>query len=179
MSLNLVMPLNYVTTNRLLTFLDGVDAVNFIEAMNISEALCSLAPTLDHAFREAVKRFCGHRRIPICRAFFARYEDNYDIDENKLILVSKRYSTVAQPELRLFVHPCFSVDAFQQLVRFYNTPLFKCFVRLLPFNTIQYCFDFGLVNYISFNQRISSGRMLNEHEEKLFIRMYSLLYLIT
>ena len=169
---NSVMPLNYVTANNILTFLDGVDAANFIEATNISRELSSLALTSDNVFRQWMKKFCGHKRIRIHRSFFARYEDDYDIDEHKLELVSKRYSACIQPELRLFVHPCFSVDAFRQLTKFYNTSLFKCYVRLLPFNTIQYYNDFGVVNVISFNQTTSSGRILNEHEKNLFTCTY-------
>ncbi|CAF1071091.1 unnamed protein product [Adineta ricciae] len=162
------MSLNHVTANRLLTFINGVDVINFIEAMNISKVLCSLAPTSDRAFRESIKRLSGHKRILIDRTNFNRYEGDYDFDENKLVLVSKRYSDVAQPEFRLFIHPCFSIDAFRQLAKFYNAALFKCFVRLLPLNTKQYCADFGLVSFISFNRTISLGRMLNEHEKKLF-----------
>lgn len=179
MSSTSIVSLNIVVGNRILTFLDGMDAINFIEATNISKEWCSFTLTSDQAFRESMKKFCGQKRILISRTFFTRYEDDYDINENKLVLVSKRYSAVMQPELRLFVHPCFSVDAFRQLAKFFNTPLFKCFLRLLPFNTIQYWADFGLANLISFNRMISSGRMLNEHEKKLFIRMYSLLCLIT
>ncbi|CAF1251657.1 unnamed protein product [Adineta ricciae] len=143
------MALNNLIMDHLLTFLDQIDVINFIEAININEEWYSL-------------------RIRICQSHFACYEDSHDIDETKLVLVSKRYSDVALPELRLFIYPCFTVDAFRKLARFYNVPLFKCFVRLLPFNTIQYCADFGLIDVISFNQTTSSGRTLNEHERKLF-----------
>ena len=178
MSNNSVIPFNHLTINHLLTFLDQLDAINFIEAININEELSSLVTSSDYAFRYSIESFCGHKRIRICPRYFDIYEDNFTIDETNLVLISKRYSDVVLPELRLFVHPCFSVDAFRQLAKFYNAQFFKCFVRLLPFNTIRYSSDFGLVNVISFNRAISSGRILNEHEKKLFQRMHSLLYLI-
>jgi hypothetical protein len=175
---NIVVSLNQDIGRHLLTFLDGTNATNFVEAVNSSEPFRSIAETSDHSFYKLAKTFCGHGRISLCRTFFERYQDDWDIDENQLVFISKRYSTVIQPSLRLFVHPLFSVEGFRKLSRLYKTSLFECYSRLLPINSITYCADFGLLDYKSYSRTIGSSRMLNNHEKNLFKSRSSFTYLI-
>jgi hypothetical protein len=140
------VPLNQVIGRHLLTFLYGTDAINFVEAVNDSV----------------------HARICLPHRLFGCYLDDCDINEDKLALVTNRYSTKIQPGIRLIVHPCFSVDGFRKLAKLYKTPLFECYSRLLPLNTVTYSADFGLLNYLLYSRMIGSGRILNDHENKLF-----------
>jgi hypothetical protein len=169
---NAVVSLNQDIGRHLLTFLDGTNATNFLEAVNNSKQFWSIAPTSDHSFWQSLTMLYGHKRVLLCRTWFQRYQDEYDIDENHLVLISKRYSFVIQPSLRLFVHPSFSVEGFQKLAVVYKTPLFECYSRLLPFNTFAYCADYGLLKYESYRHTIGSGRILNDHEKKLFKGRY-------
>jgi hypothetical protein len=45
-----VIELNQLVGYHLLTFIDGADATNFIEAVNDSKQFWSIAKTLDHHF---------------------------------------------------------------------------------------------------------------------------------
>jgi hypothetical protein len=172
MSKDTVVELNQVVGCHLLTFLDGLDAANFIEAVNDSKQFWSIAKTLDHHFIELIKTFCGHQRIILPRALFESYADDCEIDDEQLIVVSRCYSSVIEPSERLYIHPCFSIEGFSKLCEVYRTSLFKCYSRLLPFNTIWYNADFGLLNYESYAHTVGSGRMLNDHEKNLFNGKY-------
>jgi len=58
-----VVALNQVFEYHLLTFLEGIDAVNFIEALNGSKQFLLIAKTIDHHFIEIIKIFDDHQRI--------------------------------------------------------------------------------------------------------------------
>jgi len=170
MTENRVVELNQDVGCHLLTFLDGIDATNFIEAVNNSQQFGSIAKTSDHAFIELIKVFCGYQRILLPRPLFEDFTNEYEIDDEQLILVSKHYSDVIEPSQRLYIHPCFSTEGFTKLCKVYKAPLFSCYSRLLPLNTVCYNYsaDFGLLDYGWYGHTIGSERMLNEHENNLF-----------
>ncbi|CAF3285241.1 unnamed protein product [Rotaria sp. Silwood2] len=167
---NTVVELNQDVGCYLLRFIDGVDAVNFIEAVNNSRQFWSIAKTSNHHFIEMIKAFRGHHRILLSRALFEDFTDEYEIDDEQLIVVSKRYSDVIEPSIRLYIHPCFSTEGFTKLCEVYKTSLFSCYSRLLPLNTVCYNYnaDFGLLDYEWYGHTIGSERMLNDHEKNLF-----------
>ena len=168
MSKNAIVELNQDVGCHLLTFLDGIDATNFIEAVSNSKQFGSIVKTSDYHFIELIKVFCGHQRILLSRALFERFTDECEIDDERLIVVSKRYSSVMEPSERLYIHPCFSIQGFSKLCQAYKTSLFKCYCRLLPLNTVCYSADFGLLDYEWYGHTIGSERMLNDHEKNLF-----------
>ena len=170
MTENTIVKLNQDVGCYLLRFIDGIDAVNFIEAVNDTEQFSSVAKTLDHHFIETIKVFCGHPRIPLPRTLFEDYTNEYEIDDEQLVVVSKRYSDVIEPSPRLFIHPCFSTEGFTKLCEVYRTSLFNCYSRLLPLNTVCYNYnaDFGLLDYEWYGHTIGSERISNEHEKRLF-----------
>jgi hypothetical protein len=153
---------------HLLTFIDGIDVINFIEAVNDSEQFHSIAKTLDHHFIHLISTFRNHQRILLPRALFECFTNECEIDDERLIVTSNRYSSVIEPSVRLYIHPCFTVKGFLKLCEVYKTSLFKCYSRLLPFNTVWYDADFGLLEYESYAHTIGSERMLNDHEKNLF-----------
>lgn len=169
---NRIVELNPDIGCYLLRFIDGIDAVNFIEAANDSRQFWSIAKTSDYHFIEIIKAFCGHHRILLPRALFLDFTDEYEIDDEQLVLISKRYrySKTIEPSERLFIHPCFSTEGFTKLCEVYKTSLFSCYCRLLPLNTIYYNYDanFGLLDYEWYGQTIGSKRLLNDHEKYLF-----------
>ncbi|CAF4124322.1 unnamed protein product [Adineta steineri] len=154
----------------LLKFINGLDATNFIEAVNDSRQFWSIAKTSDHHFIEMIKKFCGHQRIRLPRALFEDFTNEYEIDDEQLITVAKHYSDVIEPSERLYIHPCFGTEGFTKLCEVYKTSLFNCYSRLLPLNTVCYYYnaDFGLLDYEWYGHTIGSERILNEHEKKLF-----------
>lgn len=154
----------------LLRFIDGIDVTNFIEAVNDSRQFGSIAKTSDYHFIEMIKTFCDHQRILLPRALFEDFTNESEIDDEQLIVVSKRYSNVIEPSERLYIHPCFSIKGFTKLCEVYRTSLFSCYSRLLPLNTVCYNYnaDFGLLDYAWYGNTIGSERMLNDHEKKLF-----------
>ena len=163
-----VVELNQDVGCHLLKFLEGIDATNFIEAVNDSPQFWSIAKTSDYHFIEMIKGFCGHQRILLPRALFENFTDECEIDDERLMVVSKRYSDVIEPSERLYIHPCFSTEGFTKLCEVYKTSLFSCYSRLLPFNNVFYNADFGLLDYEWYSHTIGSDRMLNDHEKSLF-----------
>ena len=154
---------------HILTFLDGIDAINFLETVNNDQQFWCIAKTLDHHFMELIKMFCGHQRISLSPDTLPfNFTDEHEIVDGRAIPVSNRYSDFKYPSQRLYVHPCFSVEGFIRLCEVYRTPLFKCYSRLLPLNTVFYDADFGLLNYEWYAHTIGSERTLNDHEKKLF-----------
>jgi hypothetical protein len=168
MTENTVVELNQDVGCYLLRFIDGIDAVNFIEAVNDTQQFWSIAKTSNHHFIEMIKVFYGHQRILLPRALFEDFTNEYEIDDEQLIVVSKRYSDVIEPSERLYIHPCFSTEGFNKLCKVYKTFLFSCYSRLLPLNTVYYNADFGLLDYEWYGHTIGSERMLNDHEKNLF-----------
>jgi len=170
MTENTVVELNQDVGCYLLRFIDGINAVNFIEAVNNSRPFWSIAKTFNHHFIEIIKTFYGHQRILLPRALFEDFANEYEIDDEQLIVVSKRYSDVTEPSIRLYIHPCFSTEGFTTLCEVYKTSLFSCYSRLLPLNTVCYNYnaDFGLLDYEWYGRTIGSERMLNGYEKNLF-----------
>jgi len=170
MTENTVVELNQDIGCYLLRFIDGIDATNFIEAVNNSRQFGSIAKASDHHFIEMIKMFCGRQRILLPRVLFGDFENEYEIDDERLIVVSKRYSDVIEPSERLYIHSCFSIEGFTKLCEVYKTPLFSCYSRLLPLNTVCFSYnaDFGLLDYEWYGHTIGSERMLNDHERQLF-----------
>lgn len=170
MTENEIVELNQDTGCYLLKFIDGIDAVNFIEAVNDSRQFWSIAKTSDHHFIEMIKIFCGRPRIVLSHTLFEDFSNEYEINHEELIAVSKRYSDVIQPSERLYIHPCFSIEGFTKLCEVYKTSLFSCYSRLLLLNTVGYNYsaDFGLLDYKYYGHTIGSNRILNGHEKNLF-----------
>ena len=170
MTENKVVNLNQDIGCYLLSFVDGMDAVNFIEAVNDTHQFSSIAKSLDYHFTKMIKMFCGHPRILLPRAPFEDFTNEYEIDVEQLIVVSKRYSNFIEPSPRLYIHPCFSTEGFTKLCKVYKTSLFNCYSRLLPLNTVCYDYsaDFGLLNYEWYDHTIGFERILNDHEKCLF-----------
>ena len=165
-----IVELNQDIGCYLLKFIDGIDAVNLIEAVNDSRQFLSIAKTLDYHFIQIIKTFCGHPRILIPRALFEDFTNEYEIDDKQFLVVSKRYSDVIEPSIRLYIHPCFSTEGFTRLCEVYKTSLFSCYSRLLPLNTVCYNYnaDFGLLDYGWYGHTIGAERLLNDYEKKLF-----------
>ena len=152
----------------LLNFVDGVDASNFIQVLESSGQFCSLATVSDYVFLEIVKKFNCNSPIMIPQEAYESYLHECDLVNFRLISLEKHDLLLKQPEQRLFVHPCFGIEAFNKLSKTYRTPLFQCYSRLISFNTDFYCSEYGLINYDLYAQTIGSNRSLNVHEKKLF-----------
>lgn len=167
--MNVTVELNRDVGHHLLTYLAGTDATNFIEAVNSSKQFWSIAKASDYHFIQIIKLFCGHPRIPLLSyEVLGDFTNEYKIDDEQLVATSGRYSDVIEPSVRLYIHPCFSVDGFEKLCQAHKTSLFQCYCRLLPLNTVCYNADFGLVDYQWYGQTIGEERVLNRHEKELF-----------
>jgi hypothetical protein len=167
---NTIVELNQDIGCYLLKFIDGADAINFIEAVNDRRPFWSIAKTSDHYFIEVIKALCDYPRITLPRALFEDFANEYEIDDEQLIVVPKGYSDVIKPSERLYIHSCFSTEGFKKLCEVYRTPLFSCYSRLLPLNTVccSYSADFGLLDYEWYGHTVGSKRTLNDHEKQLF-----------
>jgi hypothetical protein len=124
MAQNRAVELNQVVGSHLLSFLEEVDATNFIEAVNNSRQFWCIAKSLDQHFIKLINTFLGQQRILLPRALFESYTGELQIDEENLIVFSKRYSWVRQPCERLYIHPSFSFQGFASLN-------FVMFIRVL------------------------------------------------
>lgn len=160
--------LNQTIGYHLLNFVTGIDAISFVEAVNDSSQFSSIAKTLDHHFTALLKNFCHCQRIMLPGALVSAFSDDCEIDNERLVVRRARYSTTIEPSQRLFIHPCFSTDCFKRLSQTYRSPLFKCYSRLLPFNSPWYDADFGLVDFESLGRLIILERELNSYKTELF-----------
>lgn len=168
MTENMLVKLNHVVGCHLLTFLDGIDAINFIEAVNDSEQFLLIAKTVDYHFIEAITNFCRRQPISLSVAPFEHNLMEDEISDEQFPNVSRRYSCFIKPLERPYVHPCFAVEGLVKLCPLYQTSLFKCYSRLIPYNNAQYDATFDLLNYELYIHSIGSRRILNDHEKKLF-----------
>lgn len=165
---NTAVRLNQVIGRHVLKFLDGVDAANFIEAVDRSEEFGPIAETSDHHFVRLINFFSDCEKILLPRVLFYDFMGDNEIDEQQLIVVPARYSSTIQPFERLYIHPYFGLECFSKLCEAYQTSLFKCYCRLLPFNTTCYHADFGLLDYEWYGHTVGMKRLLNDHEKTLF-----------
>ena len=166
---NTIVELNQDVGYCILTFLDGLDAISFTEAVENSEQFCSIAKILDRHFIKLMEAFRGHQRVLLLPSAIPSYfTDEYEIVDGRLIQIQNRYSAAEHPPERLYVHPCFSTEGFTKLCQVYRTPLFQCYSRLLSLNSVSYNADFGLLNYEWYSHTLGSERILNDHEKKLF-----------
>jgi hypothetical protein len=168
MPTNKIIQYGEIVRYHLLRFLDGVDAINFIEAIDSSEQFGSVAKVFDHHFITLISTFCNYQRIRLPDIVWDYYRDVGEIDEKNFCVIPERYSCFIQPSERLYIHPCFSLEGFFELCEVYKTPLFKCYSRLLPLNSVSYNADFGLVDYEWYSQTVGLKRALNDHEKSLF-----------
>ena len=165
---NIVVELNEAVGCHLLKFLNGIDATNFTEVVDGSEQFGSIAKTSDYHFIRSISVFRNYPKILLSRALFECFTDESEIDDDRLIVISTRYSSFIQPTERMYIYPCFSLAGFSQLCEVYQTPFFKCYCRLLPLNTVWYDAGFGLLDYEWYGHTVGLERKLNDHEKKLF-----------
>ena len=116
MSENIVVKLNEFIGRHLLKFLDGVNAANFIEPVDCNEQFGPTTETSDHSFIQSISRFFDCQRILLPHALFQDFMGENEIDEDQLIVVSTRYSSVIQPSECLYIHPCFSLECFSKVM---------------------------------------------------------------
>ncbi|CAF0919486.1 unnamed protein product [Adineta ricciae] len=168
MSKNTIVRCDEVVGGRLLKFLDALDTISFIEAVDGSELFGSIAELPDHHFIRLIRTFTNYERIMLPHTLWDYCRNNSEIDEERLCIVPTRYSFFTQPSERLYIHACFGLEGFSKLCEAYRTSLFQCYCRLLPLNTAYYNADFGLLDYEWFSQTIGLKRALNGHEKNLF-----------
>ena len=111
---------------RLLGFLNGLDALAFLEAVNDSAQFNNIATTLDYHFVESMKKFIGEARVLIPQVFFHRFSQSFEIKEESLMLSPTRYYNNTSPCQRMFIHPCCGTHRFAQMCQLYRTALFQC-----------------------------------------------------
>lgn len=160
--------LNPDVGRHLLHYLKGVDAISFIEAVHQGEQFRSIEQMCDHQFINIIKKFPGHSHTTFSRSVFADFAGRWTIDQQRRIWNESFYSDTTQPRLRMFVHSCFTTQAFSELNQAYRTLLFKCYCLLLSFNSATYSADFGLLNYEWCINTLAVDRDLSEHEMNLF-----------
>ena len=166
---NKIVQLNPDIGCHLVNFLEGIDATNFLETVNNNDQFNSIATTSDLVFRRLLNEILRQsQRVDLPRTLYECYLEDSEIIDGKLVWLEKQNSSLIQPQQRLFVHSCFTINGFGLLCRAYRTSLFQCYSRLLPFNTDFYYADFGLLDYELYNRTITLERDLNDYEQKLF-----------
>jgi len=151
----------------LMKHLNGLDVVNFMEAVNGSEQFSTIEITKEQIFLALFTKFMSKEKIKVVVSYLHCYLDTCSVDDEGY-LCPDRYYQGAPPVLRLFVHPSFTVEAFEHLCSTYKTPSFQCYSRLLPLNTYTYVGNLILIDYFKYKDIIGCMRELNEHEQSLF-----------
>lgn len=151
----------------LMKYLNGLDVINFMEAINGSKQFGTIEVTEEDVFRKIFMKTLNKEKIQLNIPYLDFYLDHCSID-NQGYLYPTQYHQGEAPVLRTFIHPAFSMDAFKNLCCTYKTASFQCYSRLLPFNTHTYVGYLFLVDYFNTKHLIGCERELNVHERSLF-----------
>jgi len=162
-----VVALNQDIGYLLIKYLDGLNVINFMEAVNGSEEFQTIEITEERIFYKMFIKLMKEEKIKITVPYLHFYLDTCFIDVEEY-LCPEQYYRGEPPVLRLFIHPTFTVEAFQYLCCTYKTSSFQCYTRLLPFNTHTYVGSLILVDYFNYKNLIGYTRELNTHERNLF-----------
>lgn len=151
-----------------MNFLDGIDASNFVEAVNDSNQFASIATTSDHSFIQLIKTLHGNQKVLLPQCLYEHCLDDCEVEGDKLVISDAVDGGYIVPIQRLFVYSCFTVEGFNKLCKTYRTPPFQYYCRLLSFNTDLYSAEFGLVDYPNYCKTIGLERDFNSYENKFF-----------
>ena len=162
-----VVSLNQDIGYLLLKYLKGLDAINFMTVVNGSEQFNIIEISEDHVFYTIFIKLVKKDKIKINIPYLDFYLDTCSINEQGY-LYPEQYHVAEAPLLRLFIHPSFTVEAFENLCCAYNTPSFQCYSRLLPLNTYTYAGNMILFDYFNYKSLVGCRRALNAHERSLF-----------
>ena len=151
----------------LLRYLDGLNAINFMEAVNGSEQFRTIQIIEERIFLKLFTQLINRERIEVSVPYLHLYLDTCSICEDGY-LSPDRYDHGAPPVMRLFIHPTFTLEAFKHVCCTYKTPSFQCYARLLPLNTHSYAGNLILADYFLYKHSVGHSRQLNVHERGLF-----------
>jgi hypothetical protein len=151
----------------LIKYLDGLNVINFMEAVNGSEEFQTFEITREKIFYKIFMSLMKDEKIKIDVPYLHFYLDTCFIDEEGYVC-PKEYHRGEPPMLRLFIHPTFTVEAFKYFCCTYKTASFQCYSRLLPLNTHTYAGDLIVVDYFTYKHSLGCTRELNVYEESLF-----------
>ena len=121
---NTVVELKHDIGCYLLRFLEGIDATNFIEAVNNTRQFSSIAKTSDYHFMQIIKMFSDHPRVLLPRELVEDFGNECEADDKQHTIVAKHYSDKIEPSRRIYIHPCFSTEGFTKFCEAYDSSLF-------------------------------------------------------
>ncbi len=162
-----MVTLNQDIGYMLVKYLKGLDVINFMEAVNGSEQFNTIEISEDRLFHKIFVQEVKKEKIKVNIPYLDFYLDTCFINEDGY-LYPEQYHQGEAPVLRLFIHPTFTVEAFENFCCTYKTPSFQCYSRLLPFNTHVHAGDLILVDYFNYEHMLGGTRELNIHERSLF-----------
>ncbi|CAF3472874.1 unnamed protein product [Rotaria sp. Silwood1] len=150
----------------LIDYLKGLDVINFMEAANGSEQFKTIEIS-EYRYYEIFMKLAKEDKVTVNVPYLDFYLETCSFDEMGYLYPDQHHHENA-PVLRLFIHPTFTVEAFEKFCCTYKNPSFQCYSRLLPFNTHSYVGSLILVDYFNYKCSIGSSRELNIHEQSLF-----------
>ena len=148
-------------------YLDGLNVISFMAAVNGTEQFSTIEITDEQIFFKRFMKLMKKEKIKVNVPYLDFYLDTCFIDEQGY-LCPERYYGGEPPVLRLFIHPTFTVEAFEHLCCTYKTSSFQCYTRLLSLNTHSYAGNLILVDYFKYKDSIGCTRELNAFEKNLF-----------
>ena len=161
-----IVTLNQDIGYLLLNYLDGLNVIDFMEAVNGSQQFQTVEICSDRAFNKLFRTFHSRRKIVASIRYLHLYLDTCFID-GEGYLSTMQYSRADFPALRLFIHPTFSLEALKGLCCSYKTSAFQCYTRLLPLNTQSYAGNLLLIDYFKHRDSVGCARELNDHERSI------------
>jgi hypothetical protein len=162
-----IASLNQDLAYILIKYLKGLDVINFMEAVNGSKQFQTVEISEEYVFYKIFTKMVKEKKVTLNVPYLDFYLETCSVDAEGYVRPNQ-YQYGNAPILRLFIHPSFTVKAFDKLCCAYKTPSFQCYGRLLPFNTHSYVGDLTVVDYFNYRCSIGSPRELNWHEQRLF-----------
>jgi hypothetical protein len=163
-----VVALNQDIGYLLIKYLNGLNVINFMEAINGSDQFSTIEITNQKIFYNKFIKLMNKEKIKVNVPYVYCYLDTCSIDDEGYVRPKQQFYQTDAPVLRLFIHPTFTNEAFEHLCSTYKTSSFQCYTRLLPLNTHTYVGNSILVDFFNYKNSIGWNRELNVYELNLF-----------
>ncbi|CAF1324997.1 unnamed protein product [Adineta steineri] len=163
-----IVPLCQDIGYTLIKYLNGLNVINFIEAINDSDQFYAIEIISEKAFYKKFTKLMKKEKVKVDVPYVYCYLDTWSIDDEGYVRPTEQFYQSGAPILRLFVHSTFTDDAFEHICSTYKTSSFQCYTRLIPLNIHTYVGNSTLVDFFSYKNSNGYNRELNVYKRNLF-----------
>ncbi|CAF1583189.1 unnamed protein product, partial [Adineta steineri] len=161
-----IVSLNQHIGLLLVDYLQGLDVINYIEAVNGSVQFQNIVVS-KHKFYRIFMELVKKENVTVTMPYLDFYLEECSFTTMGY-LYPNHYHHEHAPVMRSFIHSTFTVKALEKLCCTYKHPSFQCYSRLLQFNSQSYAGNLIVLDYFNYKYSTGPSRELNVHEQSLF-----------